>query len=387
MKLVPALLVLEDGSSYRGWTNNFYATSIGEVVFNTGMTGYQEILTDPSYSGQIVTFTYPEIGNTGVNLEDNESCNVTVKGVIAKNISSISSNWRYSENFVSYLKKNKVLFISGIDTRQLTRHIRYFGSMNGGISNEILEPRDLLKKIVDIPKMQGLDLIKKNTTEYVFSWKGNTKDVWNYSISKNLISKKIFKVIVIDFGVKFNILRQLSFYGCSVLVLPATASYDAISRYCPDGIVLSNGPGDPSTANYAIDTVKQLLNSNIPILGICMGHQILSLSVKKETYKLKFGHRGLNHPSGKSQKVEITSQNHGFAVQLNYPNVLRNSNELQITHFNLNDQTLAGISHKNKPVFSVQYHPEASPGPHDSDYLFYYFVCLMKQNLHSNKSK
>nr|ARO91394.1 carbamoyl phosphate synthase small subunit [Rhodochaete parvula]ASK39711.1 carbamoyl-phosphate synthase arginine-specific small subunit [Rhodochaete parvula] len=378
--LIPAVLVLEDGSFYKGWSNVLTGTTIGEVVFNTGMTGYQEILTDPSYSGQIVIFTYPEIGNTGVNFEDNESRSVNVKGIATKNIFCNSNNWRCSESISDYLQRSNILSISGVDTRSLTKHLRHFGAMNGAIiSTQYLNPTILLDEIKQIPKMQGLDLILGNATKTAFSWKQDCNHIWNYSLSKYFISDKCFKVIVLDFGVKFNILRQLTFYGCSIIVVPPNTSAEDILNLSPDGILLSNGPGDPSVATYAVTTVQKLLETDIPILGICMGHQILSLALQANTFKLIFGHRGLNHPSGVLQKVEITSQNHGFAVDLISMKSFDYSGSLKITHLNLNDGTLAGLSHRLRPVFSVQYHPEASPGPHDSDYLFYSFVCLMRQ--------
>nr|QUE28745.1 CarA [Porphyropsis coccinea] len=379
MNLLPAVLVLADGTYYKGWSNDFEGTSIGEVVFNTGMTGYQEIMTDPSYFGQIITFTYPEIGNTGVNFQDNESDDVSVKGVVMKNSSQLSYSWRQKEAWNNYLRKNKIVSISSIDTRSLTKHLRSFGSMNGIISNQILDPKELLKKVAMSPTMVGRNLIKEKTTEVAFSWKSEFGHHWNYTSSQHSLSKKILKVVVIDFGVKFNILRQLSYYGCSVIVLPANTTFNIIAAYAPDGILFSNGPGDPSTATYAIETIKKLLKYEIPLFGICMGHQLLSKALDGETFKLKFGHRGLNHPAGLSQKVEITSQNHGFAV--NFENKIEENICLQLTHFNLNDKTLAGLSHKNIPCFSVQYHPEASPGPHDSDYLFHYFSCLMRQSI------
>nr|YP_010337092.1 carbamoyl-phosphate synthase arginine-specific small subunit [Pseudoerythrocladia kornmannii]UNJ16677.1 carbamoyl-phosphate synthase arginine-specific small subunit [Pseudoerythrocladia kornmannii] len=379
MNLIPALLVLADGTYYKGWSNNLSQTSIGEVVFNTGMTGYQEILTDPSYSGQIITFTYPEIGNTGINFEDTESKQVSVQGVITKCSSQKSYSWRQTTLWDNYLKKNNIISISSIDTRSLTKHLRSFGAMNGGISNEILNPRDLVDKVRQSPVMEGLDLIKENTTSVSFSWNNEFMTKWNYSCSKFPLSRKFLKVIVIDFGVKFNILRQLSFYGCSLIVVPATTSAHTICSYNPDGILLSNGPGDPSTASYAVQTIKDLLITDIPIFGICMGHQLLSKALNGLTFKLKFGHRGLNHPAGLLQKVEITSQNHGFAVD--FDTSTESTELLQLTHFNLNDDTIAGLAHIEIPAFSVQYHPEASPGPHDSDYLFHYFVCLMKQRI------
>nr|YP_010337650.1 carbamoyl-phosphate synthase arginine-specific small subunit [Sahlingia subintegra]UNJ17235.1 carbamoyl-phosphate synthase arginine-specific small subunit [Sahlingia subintegra] len=377
MNFIPALLVLEDGTYYKGWSNSKLSTSIGEVVFNTGMTGYQEIITDPSYCGQIVVFTYPEIGNTGANTQDIESKNISVKGMVARNISQSSYSWRQESSLNSYLEMYGVPSIFGIDTRSLTKHLRKFGSMNGGISNEILEPEHLVKQIQKQPSMKGLNLLEDNTTKISFSWQNNCTNSWNYIQSDYRVSKKFLKVLVLDFGTKFNILRQLAEYGCNVIVLPANVKMETILNYKPDGILLSNGPGDPSAAQEAIVLVNKLIKTNIPIFGICMGHQILSKALSFSTSKLKFGHRGLNHPTGLLQKVEITSQNHGFVVDSNEEN--KDQQNIQLTHYNLNDKTIAGLAHKQYPLFSVQYHPEASPGPHDSDYLFYYFICLMKQ--------
>nr|QUE27997.1 CarA [Sahlingia subintegra] len=377
MNFIPALLVLEDGNYYKGWSSNKLSTSIGEVVFNTGMTGYQEIITDPSYYGQIVVFTYPEIGNTGVNAQDIESKNISVKGLVARNLSQNSYSWRQESLLDAYLEVHDVPSIFGIDTRSLTKHLRKFGSMNGVISNEILEPKQLVQQIRKQPSMKGLNLLKDHTTKISFSWKNNYISSWNYIKSDYRTTTKILKVLVIDFGTKFNILRQLSDYGCSVIVLPANVTIETILSYQADGILLSNGPGDPSAAEEAIILISKLISINIPIFGICMGHQILSKALSFSTSKLKFGHRGLNHPTGLLQKVEITSQNHGFVVEPS--NNDKDKDIIQLTHYNLNDQTIAGLVHKKYPLFSVQYHPEASPGPHDSDYLFYYFICLMRQ--------
>nr|QUE29502.1 CarA [Erythrotrichia foliiformis] len=377
MNFIPALLVLEDGTYYKGWSVNKLSTSVGEVVFNTGMTGYQEIMTDPSYYNQIVVFTYPEIGNTGVNNQDIESKSISVKGIVTRNFSRNSYSWRQVCSLDAYLNQHNIPSIFGIDTRSLTRHLRKFGAMNGGISNQILSPEQLLKEVRKTPSMKGLDLIKYNTTQQSFSWRSKSFEMWDYTTPKYRLLNKVLKVLVIDFGTKFNILRRLSDYGCSVIVLPADVTLETILSYKADGILLSNGPGDPSAAKGAVSLVKVLINLDLPVFGICMGHQILSKSLSFSTSKLKFGHRGLNHPTGVQQKVEITSQNHGFVVD----SVLKDASLslVQYTHYNLNDQTIAGLAHREKPLFSVQYHPESSPGPHDSDYLFYYFVCLIKQ--------
>ena len=370
----PALLVLADGSSYPGYSFGALGTTIGEVVFNTGMTGYQEVLTDPSYCGQIVTFTYPELGNTGVNPDDEESAHPQVRGAIARNISTRPSNWRSTQSLQDYFKQHQVLGIYGIDTRALTRKLRSVGSMNGAISTEILDPSDLLQRIQDAPSMAGLNLVKEVTTAAMYEWSEATAAGWEFSPGTQTDEPPL-TVVALDFGVKRNILRRLASYGCRVIVVPSTTSPEDILKYNPDGIFLSNGPGDPAAVTEGVETTKALLSSQKPIFGICMGHQILGLSLGAETFKLKFGHRGLNQPCGLEQKqVEITSQNHGFAISADsLPDA-----DVEITHLNLNDRTVAGLRHKSLPLFSVQYHPEASPGPHDADYLFEQFVDLMR---------
>lgn len=371
----PALLVLADGTSYRGWSFGATGTAIGEVVFNTGMTGYQEVLTDPSYCGQIVTFTYPELGNTGVNPEDEESSRPQVKGAIARNICEKPSNWRSTQSLPDYLKQHNILAIYGIDTRALTRKIRSVGAMNGAISTEVLDPADLLEQIQDAPSMAGLNLVREVTTSTIYEWSDSTDPVWEYKPVPKTGDAEPLTVVAIDFGIKRNILRRLASYGCRVVVVPAHTPADEILKYNPDGIFLSNGPGDPAANAEGIATTKALLTSQKPIFGICMGHQILGLSLGGETFKLKFGHRGLNQPCGLHQQVEITSQNHGFAIDANsLPDA-----EVEITHLNLNDRTVAGLRHRSLPLFSVQYHPEASPGPHDADYLFDRFVQAMRE--------
>ena len=370
----PALLVLADGTSYRGWSFGAPGTTIGEVVFNTGMTGYQEVLTDPSYRGQIVTFTYPELGNTGVNPEDEESNHPQVRGAIARNICYRPSNWRSTTSLPDYLKQHNILGIYGIDTRALTRKIRGLGAMNGGISTEILDEAELLELVVAAPGMAGLNLVREVTTSNVYEWSDATTSVWEFKPTAQAEQEQIFTVVAIDFGIKRNILRRLASYGCRVIVVPAHTPPEEILKYNPDGIFLSNGPGDPAAVTDGIETTKALLNSQKPIFGICMGHQILGKALGAETFKLKFGHRGLNQPAGLKQRVEITSQNHGFAIDAStIPDA-----DVEITHLNLNDDTVAGLRHKSLPLFSVQYHPEASPGPHDADYLFEQFVGAMR---------
>ncbi|QKD83008.1 glutamine-hydrolyzing carbamoyl-phosphate synthase small subunit [Thermoleptolyngbya sichuanensis A183] len=371
----PALLVLADGTVFRGFSFGAAGTSIGEVVFNTGMTGYQEVLTDPSYRGQIVTFTYPELGNTGVNPEDEESAGPQVKGAIARNICPRPSNWRSTQSLPDYLKQHHIPGIYGIDTRALTRKLRSVGAMNGGLSTEILDPAELLMQVQEAPSMAGLNLVKDVTTREIYEWSEPTPPEWEFSegVAK---SPEPLTVVAIDFGVKRNILRRLASYGCRVIVVPADTPPETILSYNPDGIFLSNGPGDPAANTDGIETTKALLKAQKPVFGICMGHQILGLSMGGESFKLKFGHRGLNQPAGLRQKVEITSQNHGFAIaQESLPDA-----EVEITHLNLNDRTVAGLRHKTLPMFSVQYHPEASPGPHDADYLFEQFVRQMRES-------
>lgn len=352
---------------------------MGEVVFNTGMTGYQEVLTDPSYCGQMVVFTYPELGNTGVNSHDEESNRPHVRGAIARNICSHPSNWRMTQSLPDYLKSHGIPGIFGIDTRAITRTIRSVGAMNGAISTEVLDPDELLRQLQDAPPMEGLNLVNQVTTPEPYEWQEIADIAWEGDDRPLVPANVHLTVVAIDFGIKRNILRRLAYYGCRVIVVPATASVEDIMAYEPDGIFLSNGPGDPAAVVEAPPVIKALLEKQLPTFGICMGHQMVGLSLGAKTFKLKFGHRGLNQPCGLTQRVEITSQNHGFALDANsIP-----SATVDVTHLNLNDQTVAGIAHKTLPVFSVQYHPEASPGPHDADYLFQKFITLMQQNAQS----
>lgn len=370
----PALLVLENGTVFRGKSFGAQGTAIGEVVFNTGMTGYQEVLTDPSYRGQMITFTYPELGNTGVNPEDEESDQPQVQGVIARNVCYYPSNYRSRSSLPDYLKQHNIPAIYGIDTRALTRILRSSGAMNGAISTEILDERELLKQVQTAPKMVGLNLVQEVTTKNVYEWSDPTAETWEFRPVLAADDPIPLTVVAIDFGIKRNILRRLASYGCRVIVVPANTPPEEIYQHNPDGIFLSNGPGDPAAVTEGIETTKALLKQGKPMFGICMGHQILGLSLGAETFKLKFGHRGLNQPAGLQQKVEITSQNHGFAVT----EESLNTEQVEITHLNLNDRTVAGLRHKTLPIFSVQYHPEASPGPHDGDYLFAQFVQTMR---------
>ena len=369
----PALLVLADGTTYRGWSFGAAGTTVGEVVFNTGMTGYQEVLTDPSYSGQIITFTYPELGNTGVNSADEESDTVQAKAVIARNVTYRPSNWRSTQSLPDYLKERKIPGIYGIDTRSLTRKLRDYGAINGGVSTEILDPERLLNKVQQAPDMAGLNLVREVTTSKVYQWSEETEREWEFV--PEVDRDRPLTVVAIDFGVKRNILRRLASYGCKVIVVPAGTPSEEILAHNPDGIFLSNGPGDPAAVTEGIATTKELLQAGKPTFGICMGHQILGLSLGAETFKLKFGHRGLNQPAGLQKQIEITSQNHGFAIAEKSLGA-----DVEITHLNLNDRTVAGLQHKTMPFFSVQYHPEASPGPHDADYLFEKFVKLMRED-------
>ena len=353
-----AILLLNDGKKFEGKKLGHLGETIGEVCFNTGMTGYQEILTDPSYCSQIVTMTSPHIGNYGINKEDVESNKIQVSGFVIKEESIVPSNWRSTSSLDEYLKKNKIVGIQDIDTRSLTRHIRDQGAMNGIISSVDNDLVNLSNKLKKAPSMNGLDLAKTVSTKKLYKWSQTGQ----------------FKVAAIDYGIKHNILNILKDNNCEVTVFPAQTSAKEILDFNPDGIFLSNGPGDPSAVTYGIEMVKSLLGSK-PIFGICLGHQILSLALGAKTFKLKFGHRGINHPvkNLETKVVEITSQNHGFAVDLNSlpENVVA-------THINLNDNTNEGIECKEFKAFSVQHHPESSPGPHDSRYLFDKFIKLMK---------
>ena len=363
-----AKLALEDGRIFEGFSFGAAGERSGEVVFNTSMSGYQEILTDPSYKGQIVIMTYPLIGNYGVNSEDVESKRPFVEGFVVKECSRIASNWRSTQTLDEYLKENNIIGIEGIDTRALTRHIRLQGAMKAVISTKDLDDKNLVKKAKSSPNLIGRDLVKEVTSDRIQNWNGESK----------------YKVVVIDCGVKFNILRELAGCACQVIVVPAKTTSEEILEMRPDGILLSNGPGDPAGVPYVVETVKQLIyqpstiNYKLPIMGICLGHQMLGLAFGGRTYKLKFGHHGGNHPVRdlKTAKVAITVQNHGFCVDRDS----LNKEDIEITHINLNDKTLEGMRHRKLPVFSVQFHPESSPGPHAAQYLFGEFVELMEQN-------
>ncbi len=370
-----AILLLEDGTYFEGISFGAVGTISGEVVFNTGMTGYQEVITDPSYYGQLITFTYPEIGNTGVNSADNESTNPSIKGVIARQISTTSSNWRHETSFEKWLKDKNVVGIRGIDTRALVRHLRESGSLNGIISSELNHSiTDLFSVLKKIPSMSGLNLVDRVTTKKSFKVNSFCSVAFDKRV-KN-IKNNPYKVVAIDFGIKQSILDRLVAHGCEVTVLPSNSSISDVLSLSPEGVFLSNGPGDPSTVESGIELAKKLIEyEKLPVFGICLGHQILGLALGGQTFKLSYGHRGLNHPCGLNGKVEITSQNHGFA--LNSESL--NSEEVKITRLNLNDQTVAAISVIDRPFFGVQYHPEASPGPHDADHHFNHFVTLIEE--------
>ena len=367
-----AKLILNNGIVFPGFSFGASGTAVGEIVFNTGMTGYQEVITDPSYYGQILTFTYPEIGNTGINLEDSES-GICVKGLIVRNYSSNNSNWRSLKSFNQWLVEKNIIGLYGIDTRALVKILRSNGSMNGVLTSENKTLESCLKMIYETPKMEGLNLSKEVSTEQQYLWQYPTET--DFDLRKEYSeNKKKLKIVAIDFGIKKSILNRLVSHGCEILVLPSRSSFKDVLYYKPDGIFFSNGPGDPSSVTEGIDLAKSLIEyGEIPMFGICLGHQIFGLALGGSTYKLPFGHRGLNHPCGKKNQIEITSQNHGFAID---PNSLP-KDIVKVTHYNLNDNTVAGLEVNNKPIFSVQYHPEASPGPHDSDYLFKKFVSLM----------
>ncbi|MCF7808655.1 MAG: glutamine-hydrolyzing carbamoyl-phosphate synthase small subunit [Candidatus Marinimicrobia bacterium] len=367
MKTHAAILLLENGTHFTGESFGAIGTTSGEVCFNTSMTGYQEILTDPSYKGQMVTMTAPQIGNYGINPEDIESDRIQVQGFIIREASPIHSNHRATQSLDDYLKESGIVGIQGIDTRALVRIIRDEGAMNGIISSETEDLAKLRHKLDQVPSMAGQDLVREVSCEKVWNW-----------AEKN--DTDHFHVVAMDFGVKYNILRQLQAHDCHLTIVPASTSAETILAMNPDGVFLSNGPGDPEPVDYAIDTVKELIGK-LPIFGICLGHQILSLALGAKTFKLKFGHRGGNHPVRNETRgtVEITSQNHGFAVD---PDTLPAS--LEVTHVNLNDGTLEGIKSTEIPAFSVQYHPEASPGPHDSRYLFKSFTDLMEAHAKKN---
>jgi carbamoyl-phosphate synthase small subunit len=370
-----AVLALEDGTWFRGAAAGAEGEARGEVVFNTSMTGYQEVLTDPSYAGQIVTMTCPEIGNYGVSPADVESRAPQVAGFIIRDESPVASNWRAERTLREYLVDNRIVAISDIDTRALTRHLRSGGVLRGVIATgDAVDHDALVDRARSIPKMEGSDLVRDVTSAEAFDWPQEDPDEFGVPPARR--AKRRLKIAAYDFGMKWNILRRLSAHGCDVRVYPATTPASELLATSPDGVFLSNGPGDPAPLTYAIENAKMLVASKVPVFGICLGHQILGLAMGGSTFKLKFGHRGANHPVKKIEtgKVEITSQNHGFAVD---PASL--PDDVEVTHVNLYDGTVEGLRHRAHPVFCVQYHPEASPGPHDADYLFDDFLEMIER--------
>jgi carbamoyl-phosphate synthase small subunit len=386
---VNAILALEDGSVYRGTAIGAEGAACGEVCFNTSMTGYQEILTDPSYKGQIVTMTYPHIGNYGVNAVDIESWQPHVAGFVMRELSPVVSNWRADASLDEYLKQHGIPGIQGIDTRALTKKLRVRGALNGFICTKPMTDDEALAQAKNWPGLIGVDYVKEVTHKTAFAWDEQDAQSANFKITfgpqqpsdaralRDPLGPADIPIVAYDFGIKYNILRRLRQHGFKVQVVPATTPAAEALRYKPAGIFLSNGPGDPAALPYAVQAVSDLVKKGIPIFGICLGHQILGLALGGKTFKLKFGHRGANQPvkDFETGRVEITSQNHGFAVD---PASL--PSEVSVNRINLNDQTVEGMRHKTQPLFCVQYHPEASPGPHDSTPLFAEFRALIEKN-------
>lgn len=378
---LPAMLALEDGTVFRGRSFTGPGETSGEVVFNTGMSGYQEILTDPSYCGQMVAMTYPLIGNYGVNDEDVESDRIHVRALLLKEYQGYPSNWRSRKSLADYLKEAGVLGMEGMDTRALTRHIRLSGAMRGVASTLDLDQESLVQRARSSPRMAGQDLVREVTCRRPMLWQEGRPtplrvDLEDFQWPDSPARRR---VAAMDYGVKYNILRSLEQRGCTILILPADTRSETIERLKPHGLFLSNGPGDPAAVGYAIEVIRSQIGRR-PIFGICLGHQLIGLALGGKTFKLKFGHRGANQPvkNLSTEKVEITSQNHGFCVDgdsLKDPDV-------QVSHLNLNDRTVEGFTHRKIPLFSVQYHPEASPGPHDARYLFDRFIGLMEKHRH-----
>ena len=375
-----AILALENGTWFQGVSVGAPGETSGEVVFNTSMTGYQEILTDPSYAGQVVTMTAPQIGNYGVAGADTESSKPQVAGFVMRDASPVSSNWRATGTLRDYLVRHNIVAIGDVDTRALTKVLRSSGVMRGIIATGSVDPAVLVERARRVPLMEGSDLVKDVTTAEAYDFTTSLADAVtdaSFGLPPLRRAKKTLKVAAYDFGIKTNILRRLAAHGCQVRVFPASTPAAEVMAWQPDGIFLSNGPGDPAAVTYAIENIKQLVEGKTPMFGICLGHQLMGLALGARTYKLKFGHRGGNHPVKQldTGAIEITSQNHGFAVD---PNSLPATT--RVTHLNLYDGTIEGLRHISKPIFSVQYHPEASPGPHDADYLFQEFLDEMEKN-------
>jgi len=372
-----ALLALEDGTLFTGRSFTGHGEALGEVVFNTSMSGYQEILTDPSYCGQMVTMTYPLIGNYGINEEDIESDRIQVKALLVKEYQAHPSNWRSQMSLADYLIEQKVPGLEGIDTRALTRHIRLAGAMRAAISTLDPDPDSLVEKARQSPEMNGQDLVMEVTCRKPQLWQRGRPSELAVSLDRFEwpVGPGNWRVVAMDYGVKYNILRSLEKKGCTILLLPGDTDAETINRLNPHGLFLSNGPGDPAAVTYAVDTIREQVGKR-PIFGICLGHQLIGLALGGKTFKLKFGHRGGNQPVKdlSTGKVEITSQNHGFCVDIES----LNDPDIVLSHINLNDRTVEGLMHKKMPLFSVQYHPEASPGPHDATYLFDRFIKMME---------
>jgi carbamoyl-phosphate synthase small subunit len=372
-----ALLALEDGRIFRGEGYGHPGECQGEVVFNTSLTGYQEIATDPSYAGQIVVLTNPQIGNYGTNQADNEAAKPYIEGLIVREFSAVSSNWRSEQVTDEYMERYSVPVLAEIDTRALVRHLRTHGVMRGVISTETSDADALVKKARSIRKMDGTDLAKVVSTKVAYGFdSSDPRYQGDDPLLPSAVDKPALHVVAYDFGIKQNILRMLAREGCRVTVVPAETTAADVMGLKPDGVFLSNGPGDPEPVGYAVQAIRDMMG-RVPVFGICLGHQLCGLALGGRTYKLKFGHHGGNHPvrNNVTGKVEITAHNHNFAVD---PDSI-NANEVELTHVDLNDQTLEGLRHKTLPLFSVQYHPEAAPGPHDSHYLFHDFRQMMEE--------